>query len=92
MTNTFQLQKTTKSYSDIQKWMINYIADLLEVDPDEIDPSTPFDGFGLDSSAAIGMTGDLELWLGREIEPTVLYDYPNIERLSQYLTQNPENN
>ena len=64
---------------EVQNWIVNYLAELLEVDPDSIDVKIPFDRYGLDSSAAIGMTGELEDWLGTEIDPTLLYDYPTVE-------------
>ena len=48
----------------------------------------PFDRYGLDSSAAVGMTGDLEDWLGKEVEPILLYDYPTIETLARHLSIN----
>lgn len=70
----------------IQDWLITYLSDLLEVDSEEVDVTIPFDRYGLDSSAAIGLTGDLEEWLGREIDPTLLYDYPTVEALVEYLS------
>jgi acyl carrier protein len=33
------------------------------------------------------MTGDLEDWVERKIDPTLLYDYPTIEALSQHLAE-----
>jgi acyl carrier protein len=73
--------------AEIQAWMISYLARLLEVDSDDIDITTPFDRYGLDSSAAVGMTGDLEDWLKIELEPTLMYDYPTIEALTRYLVE-----
>ncbi len=73
------------SITEIQDWTVAYIADLLEIDPDEIDTALPFDRYGLDSTAAVGLTGDLEDWLGIEIDPTLLYDYPTIDSLAKYL-------
>jgi acyl carrier protein len=85
--NTTQIaSKQIPTTSEIQAWMVAYVADLLEVDPDEIDVTIPFDRYGLDSSAAVGMTGDLEDWLETEIDPTLLYDYPTIEALVQHLS------
>ncbi len=69
----------------IQDWIITYLAKLLDISEDDIETAVPFDSYGLDSSAAIGLTGDLEDWLGQEIDPTVLYDYPTIEALVGYL-------
>jgi acyl carrier protein len=63
------------------------MAQLLEIDPDEVNVTIPFDQYGLDSSAAVGMTGDLEDWLERKIDPTLLYDYPTIEALAQHLVE-----
>ncbi|MBE9169288.1 acyl carrier protein [Pleurocapsales cyanobacterium LEGE 06147] len=71
----------------IQSWIVSYLADLLEVDSDEINVAIPFDRYGLDSSVAVGMTGDLEDWLGKELDPTLLYDYPTIEVLAQHLAE-----
>jgi acyl carrier protein len=33
------------------------------------------------------MSGDLEDWVGRKIDPTLLYDYPTIETLAQHLAE-----
>jgi acyl carrier protein len=71
----------------ISEWMIEYMADLLEIDPDEVDVETPFARYGLDSSAAVILTGDLQDWLGKEIEPTIMYDYPTIVDLANFLAQ-----
>lgn len=74
-----------QSAAEIQAWMTVYLAQLLEVDSDEIQVDLPFDSYGLDSSIAVGMTGDLEDWLNQKLDPTLLYDYPTIESLSQHL-------
>jgi acyl carrier protein len=78
--------KQLPSTAEIQAWIVSYLAKLLEVNPDEVDITIPFERYGLDSSAAVGMTGDLEDWLGCEVDPTLLYDYPTIKNLVQYLS------
>ncbi len=70
---------------EIQEWMVNQIAKLLEIDREEVDITVPFARYGLDSAAAIGLTADLEDWLQRELNPTLLYDYPTIQELSKHL-------
>lgn len=77
--------KQTPTAEEIQAWIVSYLADLLEIEPEEVDATIPFDRYGLDSSAAVGLTGDLEEWLGRDIDPTLLYDYPTVEALVQHL-------
>ena len=74
--------------TEIEAWFVTYFADLLSLKPDDIDITIPFDRYGLDSSAVVVMTGDLEDWLaGIEIDPTLMYDYPTIELLAEYLSQ-----
>lgn len=77
--------ETHKNQSAIQGWLVSYIAQLLEIDPKEVDVKASFDRYGLDSSATIGLTSDLENWLGGSIDPTITYDYPSIESLSKHL-------
>ena len=73
--------------AEIQVWIASYLAELLEIDSDEVNVTIPFDRYGLDSSAAVGMTGDLEDWLGKKVDPTLMYDYPTIEALAQQLSE-----
>ena len=82
--------KKTATVSEIQAWLVSYLAKLLENEPDEIDVTIPFDRYGLDSAAAVGMTGDLEEWLGYELDPTLIYDYPTIEALAGHLSKQIE--
>jgi acyl carrier protein len=76
----------TRSAMEIQTWIVDYLAQLLAVDPADVDVTIPFDRYGLDSAAAVGMTGELADWLDHEMDPTLLYDYPTIESLVQYLS------
>jgi len=69
----------------IEEWLISYLAENLKINQDEMDVDIPFDRYGLDSSTATIMTGDLRDFMGFEIDETLPYDYPTIESLSQYL-------
>jgi len=78
---------TVITAGDIDLWLIDYLANLLEVPADAIDPTANFQELGLDSSLAISLAGDLEEWLGRRINPTLLYTYTTIETLSSGLAE-----
>ncbi|BAZ51606.1 beta-ketoacyl synthase [Nostoc sp. NIES-4103] len=69
----------------IATWLVSHLALSLEVSPDEIDIQEPFAAYGLDSSVAVSMTGELAQWLGCELEPTLFWEYPNIEMLAEFL-------
>ncbi|MBV8882511.1 MAG: acyl carrier protein [Chroococcidiopsidaceae cyanobacterium CP_BM_RX_35] len=81
-----QASKKSPTAAEIQDWIVAYLAELLEIQPEEVDITIPFDRYGLDSSAAVGLTGDLEDWLGEEVDPTLLYDYPTVESLVEHLS------
>lgn len=66
----------------IQTWLVNYLSKLLEINRDEVDVTAPFDRFGLDSATVVGMTGDLSEFLGVEVDPTLAYDYPTLEKFA----------
>ncbi|MEL6440940.1 MAG: acyl carrier protein [Cyanobacteria bacterium J06621_8] len=78
-------QPTTAA--EIEAWLVSYLAKLLSIEPDEVDVTIPFDRYSLDSASAVGMTGDLEDWLGHELDPTLVYDYPTIEALAGHLSE-----
>lgn len=70
---------------EIQDWIALSISRLIHVDASDIELNISFDRYGLDSAAAVELTGDLERWLDRKLPPTLLYDYPNIRAVSAYL-------
>ena len=73
------------SATEIQDWLVSYIAKLLEIDPQEIDVKISFNRYGLDSYMTVGLIADLEVRLGCNLSPTVMYNYPNIESLARHL-------
>ncbi|MEM8721226.1 MAG: aminotransferase class I/II-fold pyridoxal phosphate-dependent enzyme [Cyanobacteria bacterium P01_G01_bin.39] len=69
----------------IQGWLIDKFAEVLEIEPNQIDVSQDFEEYGLESAEAINLSGDLEDYLGCRLPPTLLWDYQNIEALAVYL-------
>lgn len=80
-------RKHTPSATAIRDWITSYLAELLEVGPDDIDTKVSFDRYGLDSATAVGMTGDLEDWLGSKLDPMLLYDYPTVDSFSCHVAE-----
>ena len=76
--------------AEIEDWLVSYLSETLEIEQDEIDPNVSFNEYGLDSSSAIVLTGDLQEWLGQDLDPTLLFDYPTIEALADYLAEMTE--
>ncbi|WP_042411250.1 acyl carrier protein [Streptacidiphilus carbonis] len=72
---------------EIDSWLAEYIGELLTLPSAEIDREATFDSLGLDSATAIAITGELEDWLGLQLDPNVAYVHPTIRSLSRYLAE-----
>jgi 8-amino-7-oxononanoate synthase len=75
-----------RTTQEIQSWVVANLALHLKVLPQEIDLKQPLTHYGLDSSQVISLASELSIWLGRELDPMLLWDYPSIEALTQYLS------
>jgi len=75
-----------RTAAEIERWLAALVGQLLRIPPASIDMTARLERYGLDSVAAIGVTAELESYLGRELEPTLLYDFPTIRQLANHLT------
>jgi acyl carrier protein len=73
-----------RTETEIEDWFINALARELKIPPESIDVAAPFETFGLDSLAAVGLTGSLEDWLGCPVDPMMVYDYPTIQAMAKH--------
>ena len=73
--------------ASIETWIAKWIADKLKIAVDSIDTRKSLVYYGLDSVTAIGLSSDLEVWLGRQLSSTLAWDYPSIETLAQHLAE-----
>lgn len=87
MNATSSSQIQSRSADEIRNWIQSKLAAELQVEPDAIDVTQPFAGFGVDSIAIFTLTGDLAEWLGHDLRATLLWEYPNIAALSQHLAE-----
>ncbi|MDM8560650.1 amino acid adenylation domain-containing protein [Candidatus Parabeggiatoa sp. HSG14] len=82
-----------KSHTIIQKtiqtWLLTKISQKLKIALSVIDIQEPLARYGLDSMTAVSLSGELETWLKRPLSPTIVYDYPSIQAISQYLVGEP---
>jgi acyl carrier protein len=72
---------------EVQEWLVEKIAQRLGVPPADVDVNQYFDELDLDSTEALVLSGELEAWLGFELETTVLWYHPTIADLSAYIVQ-----
>jgi amino acid adenylation domain-containing protein/thioester reductase-like protein len=75
--------------SEIEHWLCQKTADLLLMPLSEVDPTAPFAQHGLDSVKGVQLAGELEAWIGQVLPATLVWEYPTIRELAQYLADDP---
>ena len=71
----------------IQSWIENWLAQKLKINVMSIIPTNSFSDYGMDSVMAVEAAQDLSEWLQHSLEPTILWNYPTIASLAQYLAK-----
>lgn len=69
----------------IRDWLVAKMSEMLGFPEDEIDVRDPFANYGMSSMAAVSLSADLEDWLELRLPPTLAWDYPTVEALTEYL-------
>jgi acyl carrier protein len=69
----------------IESWIIERLAEHLQMDPARIDPNGDLPALALDSAKAVEVASELGAVLGREVTPTLLWDHESIRALARHL-------
>ncbi|HYC39480.1 MAG TPA: acyl carrier protein [Chitinophagaceae bacterium] len=77
------------SHQTIREWLIRKISEETGLAEQEIQTAVPFDSFQLDSLSMVSLAYELEKFAGRPIDPTVFWEHDTIEKLSEWITRNP---
>ena len=75
-----------RTEAEIAAWLLARVAELRGMDARQVDPGIPFAHHGLESRDLVGLTGDLQVWLGRPVPATALYDHPTIAQAAKSLS------
>ncbi len=68
------------------------IAKELRITPEEIHAQDSFAELGLDSVSGVYLLDKLEKLSHSELNPLMLWDYPTLEKLAEYITQLKQEN
>ncbi|MEJ2888522.1 acyl carrier protein [Actinomycetospora aeridis] len=75
------------SVEEVTRWLTEKIGQRLGVPAGTVETAKYFDEFGLDSTEALVLAGELEAWLGFELETTALWYHPTIGDLAVYIVE-----
>jgi acyl-CoA synthetase (AMP-forming)/AMP-acid ligase II/acyl carrier protein len=84
---SFKRKEMAPTKAVIQDWLVNQLSMYLKVPANTIDIHVPTAEYGLDSSVAVSLTGQLALWLDLKLEPTLFWEFPSIEALTTHLSK-----
>ena len=77
----------------LSAWLCSRIGQRVGFESGNIDPTVALTDLGIDSVAAVEISGELQHWLGREVSPLIVWEYPSIAALSRHLASvNPSEN
>ncbi|WP_235908626.1 AMP-binding protein [Roseiconus nitratireducens] len=69
----------------VENWMSNWLIARGGVAPTELSLEKPFTDYGLDSMAAVELSGEAEDWTGVALTPEVAWNNPTVASLSEYI-------
>jgi len=82
-------QKPSFSETQIRAAIRTSLASALSIVEDTLDDERDFDSYGLPSLEAVELAGELEDFLGREIDAEAIFDHPSIAQLARHLASAP---
>jgi acyl carrier protein len=83
--NQSQTQAPTKDV--ISQWLVQWIAKELGLPAAEIETDKSLLNYSLSSVTAMMLVGDLEEWLSLTLPPTLVWDYPSIAAIADFLAE-----
>ena len=73
------------SETEIRDWCLAYLTRTVENPSIPIGPDIPFPQRGLDSATSAYFIVELEEWVGVELEPELVFDYPTVDALARHI-------
>lgn len=77
------------THQELRDWLVRFVADVLEIDPSEVDTSATWESLGVDSATILVLVADLSAETRLEVRPIEVLENPTIEELAAHLTGEP---
>ncbi|TDV41021.1 acyl carrier protein [Actinophytocola oryzae] len=68
-----------------REWLVAFVAGVLDVAREEVDPTASWESLGVDSATTLVLVADLSAVLGREVRPIEVLENPTIDTLVEHL-------
>lgn len=77
------------THQELRDWLVRFVADVLEIDPSEVDTSVTWESLGVDSATILVLVADLSAETTRDVRPVEVLENPTIEELAAHLASTP---
>jgi acyl carrier protein len=79
------LRRHIERVEDLERLLVERVADIVMLPPHAIDPEAPHADHGLDSASAVLLTADLEDELGVALSPSLAWDHPSLRAIAAHV-------
>ena len=76
--------------SDIREWCVAYLTKTVDNPAVAVGPEARFTELGLDSATSAYFIVELEEWLGTELTPELVFEYPTIAELARHIASSQD--
>jgi acyl carrier protein len=76
-----------KTEAEIQQFIVHRVSSKLKTAPAGLALDEPLTELGISSREAVMLTGELEDFIGRPVDPSLPWEYPTIAALSARLAE-----
>ncbi|WP_083100499.1 acyl carrier protein [Pseudophaeobacter leonis] len=73
----------------VAAWIKNWMGSEFQIDAASIEDDARFAAFGMDSVAAMLLTGALETWTGADLPPSIVWEHRSIAALANHVADLP---
>ncbi len=75
---------------EVRRWLVRFIADVLDVEESAIDTGMRLERLGVDSAMTLVLAADLGAALGTELSPVWVFEHRTIDALTAHLVAGRE--
>lgn len=76
---------STEAARELRDWLVDFVADVLDIDRTEVDPDAQWESLGVDSANTLVLAADLSVLLGRDVRPVEILSNPTIDAVVAHL-------
>ncbi|NEO58678.1 MAG: AMP-binding protein [Okeania sp. SIO3B5] len=85
--STESLVRNQNQSQTIEQWLMEWLAKQPEIAANSLNLQKSFADYGMDSVMSVELISELENWLNKTLDVSLLWNYPNVQSLAQYLSQ-----